>query len=336
MRSRSLLEIQRLSVFLGTQTLVTDISFEVAQGEVLALYGPSGAGKSTVLNAVAGILHPTLRSRGRIVIDGQEITNAPPEIRGRQGISLVPQSLALFPRLTALENIAYPLKCRGMRTENALIEAKILADMFNLNRVTDNKPDQLSGGQQQRVALARALISHPKAILLDEPLKGLDDQLRDDLMILIYKLKEKGVALLLVTHSRREVSLLSDRVVFIESGQIRHQAETQSILRGSDKKATLLNEISLVPNGKDCFVPIPSDALTLSNNNHQRETTTLLPEAKVLLKQWVGRTRCAVLLEFPGDHRTWWSVDSAEIEELTVGNRIQLLADTQYLNPSDG
>ena len=197
----------------GSGFRIEGLDLAVAPGELVAVIGASGSGKSTVLKLAAGFLAPT---RGRIVIDGADVTGAPPRMRD---LGVVFQAYALFPHMTALENVAYPLKVRGV--EGRREQAMRMLDVVGLAALAERRPDQLSGGQQQRVALARALVFRPRALLLDEPLSALDAALRGEMRDEIRRLqREHAIATLHVTHDQEEALSMADRVVVMREGRI--------------------------------------------------------------------------------------------------------------------
>jgi putative spermidine/putrescine transport system ATP-binding protein len=197
----------------GSGFRIEGLDLAVAPGELVAVIGASGSGKSTVLKLAAGFLVPT---RGRIVIDGADVTGAPPRMRD---LGVVFQAYALFPHMTALENVAYPLKVRGV--EDRREQAMRMLDVVGLAALAERRPDQLSGGQQQRVALARALVFRPRALLLDEPLSALDAALRVEMRDEIQRLqREHAIATLHVTHDQEEALSMADRVVVMREGRI--------------------------------------------------------------------------------------------------------------------
>jgi putative spermidine/putrescine transport system ATP-binding protein len=199
----------------GSGFRVDGLDLAVAPGELVAVIGASGSGKSTVLKLAAGFLPP---ARGRIVIDGADVTGAPPRMRD---LGVVFQAYALFPHMTALENVAYPLKVRGVDHRNRREQAMRMLDLVGLTKFADRRPDQLSGGQQQRVALARALVFRPRALLLDEPLSALDAALRGEMRDEIRRLqREHAIATLHVTHDQEEALSIADRVVVMREGRI--------------------------------------------------------------------------------------------------------------------
>ncbi|TPG53755.1 ABC transporter ATP-binding protein [Roseomonas nepalensis] len=199
----------------GPITAVQGVSIEVARGEFLGLLGPSGCGKTTTLQMIAGFETP---SEGRIVLDGQDLADTPP---ARRGIGLVFQSYALFPHMTAAENVAFGLEMRRVpRAERARRVAEAL-DLVHLSHLADRFPRNMSGGQQQRVALARALVIEPQLLLLDEPLSNLDAKLREEMQVELRELQRRvGVTTILVTHDQQEAMALCDRVAVMQAGRV--------------------------------------------------------------------------------------------------------------------
>ena len=209
------------SVRLRLGALDMDVSLQVDEGEVVAVLGPNGAGKTTLLRALAGLLP---LSAGRVLLDGavlEDPTRAiriPPE---RRPIGVVFQDYLLFPHLSALENVAFGLRCRGVSPPGARAQARDWLERMGLAEHVQARPAQLSGGQAQRIALARALAVKPRLLLLDEPLSALDatskTEVRRDLRRHLASFK--GIRLL-VTHDPLEAAVLSDRLVVIERGRV--------------------------------------------------------------------------------------------------------------------
>ena len=198
-----------------------DTAFTVASGEVLALLGPNGSGKSTTLRALVGLLP---LAGGRIVLDGTVLDDPaqrvkiPPEQRP---ISLMFQDYLLFPHLSAIENVAFGLRAKGIDKKAARDKASETMARLGLDGLAEAKPGSMSGGQQQRVAMARALVTDPKLLLLDEPLAALDVSTKTDVRRLLREvLRESVAANVLVTHDLLDAVALGDRMVVIENGGI--------------------------------------------------------------------------------------------------------------------
>jgi putative spermidine/putrescine transport system ATP-binding protein len=199
----------------GAVAAVRDLSLEVRAGEFLTLLGSSGCGKTTTLMLIAGFETP---DSGEIVIDGRATTRVPPHLR-EQGF--VFQHYALFPHMTVRQNLAYPLRVRGVAASEIAARIERTLDRFGLRELADRFPRQLSGGQQQRTALARALIHDPPLVLMDEPLAALDRNLRTQCQQEIKSIqREFAVTIVYVTHDQEEALTMSDRVAIMNGGRI--------------------------------------------------------------------------------------------------------------------
>src|SRR5438552_4406181 len=215
----SAISVRRVSKLWGDTKAVDDVSFEVPAGALTVLLGPSGCGKSTTLRLIAG-LEPV--SAGRIVIDGQDVTELPPS---RRRIAMVFQSYALFPHLSVKENIVFGLKVRGVPAAERRERLARVADLLGLTALLDRKPSQLSGGQQQRVALGRAIIAEKPVCLMDEPLSNLDAQLRAEMRREIRALQRKlRMTMVYVTHDQTEAMTMADQVILLRAGRIEQDA----------------------------------------------------------------------------------------------------------------
>jgi iron(III) transport system ATP-binding protein len=226
----SSLSVEDVHKRLGKNDVLKGVSFDLAQGEVVALLGPSGSGKTTLLRQIAGLDTP---DRGRIVVGGEPVFDA---ARGtavpaeRRQIGLVFQSYALWPNRSVQDNVAYGLRLRGIRGDAAREKVHAALAQLGLAGLEARYPHELSGGQQQRVALARALVYDPRLLLLDEPLSNLDAKLREEarawLRVLIGRL---GLAAVMVTHDQTEALAIADRVVLLENGRVAQQGRPQEI-----------------------------------------------------------------------------------------------------------
>jgi len=212
---RPALVLRALTKHFGSAVAVDGIDLDVRPGEFLTLLGPSGSGKTTTLRMVAGFMAPT---SGSIEIDGSDMTRVPPH---RRDVGLVFQNYALFPHMTAAENVAFPLRMR--RRPGAEIKKRVgeALDLVKLGSFGDRYPRQLSGGQQQRIALARAVVFEPRLLLMDEPLGALDRKLRESLQLEIIRVsRELGATVLYVTHDQEEALVMSDRIAIFSMGRI--------------------------------------------------------------------------------------------------------------------
>jgi putative spermidine/putrescine transport system ATP-binding protein len=208
------LVLDRLSKTFGEQIAVDQLSLTVSRGELVALLGPSGCGKTTTLQMIAGFQPPT---SGSIALEGNDLTAVKP---AQRGLGIVFQSYALFPHMTAAENVAFGLEMQGIaRAERDRRVQQTLA-LVGLAALADRFPRRMSGGQQQRVALARALVIQPRILLLDEPLSNLDAKLREDMQIELRQIQRTvGTTTLLVTHDQSEAMALADRIVVMNQGR---------------------------------------------------------------------------------------------------------------------
>jgi putative spermidine/putrescine transport system ATP-binding protein len=214
------IELAHVTKRYGTTVAVDRIDLKIRSGTYCCLLGPSGCGKTTTLRMIAG--HETV-SDGDIVIGHRVVGDLPPAERGT---ALMFQSYALFPHLSALDNVAFSLKMRGVSRAERRERARAMLGVVQMEGYAERLPAQLSGGQQQRVALARALITRPSVLLLDEPLSALDPFLRIRMRAELKRLqKELGITFVHVTHSQEEAMALADQVVVMRGGRI-EQADT--------------------------------------------------------------------------------------------------------------
>jgi multiple sugar transport system ATP-binding protein len=195
---------------------IDGIDLSIADGEFFALLGPSGCGKTTLLRTLAGLEATT---GGTVLIGEQDVTTLPP---GDRDVAMVFQDYALFPHMTVVQNIAYPLRIQGMAKGQRERRAAETAQGLALSELLARRPAQLSGGQQQRAALARAIACHPTVFLFDEPLSNLDARLRLEARTFLKKLQQSlGVTTVFVTHDQAEALAMADRMAVMDTGHIR-------------------------------------------------------------------------------------------------------------------
>ena len=207
---------------------VDSFSFEIPDGKLIGLLGPSGCGKSTTLNMICGLEIPT---SGKIYFGDDDVTNLPPEIRG---VGMVFQNYALYPHLTVLQNITFPLgNLKGkdkLSKDEMKKRAEEAAKLVQIDGLLERKPSELSGGQQQRVAIARALVKMPRVLLLDEPLSNLDARLRLQTREEIRRIqRETGITTIFVTHDQEEAMSISDMIVVMKEGVIQQTGKPQNV-----------------------------------------------------------------------------------------------------------
>src|ERR1700737_5451185 len=222
----SFLVLQSLTKRFGDATVVDGLSLAVEQGEFVSLLGPSGCGKTTTLQMIAGFVEP---SAGTIYLGARALTEIKPAARG---LGIVFQSYALFPHMTAAENIAFGLEMRGVaKPEQTKRVADALA-LVGLAGFSDRYPRRMSGGQQQRVALARALVIQPDVLLLDEPLSNLDAKLRRDVRQELRRLQRlSGITTIMVTHDQDEAMSIGDRLVVMDHGRVQQIGSPRALYR---------------------------------------------------------------------------------------------------------
>jgi ABC-type sugar transport system ATPase subunit len=206
-------------IFGSGQPALRRVDLNIADGERLALVGPSGSGKSTLLRIIAGLEQPT---RGRVVIDGQDVTDVPPE---RRDLAMVFQSYALYPHKTVRENLAFGLRMRKVPRPEIDSRVEAAAASLGLSPFLNRLPAQLSGGQRQRVAVGRAIVRNPRAFLFDEPLSNLDPRLRGDTRAELIELHGRlRATMIYVTHDQEEAMTLGQRIAVLRDGRIEQVA----------------------------------------------------------------------------------------------------------------
>lgn len=209
------LKIENLNVEINNNHILKNVSFGIEEGEFLSLLGPSGCGKSTILKTIAGI--NSIES-GNIELDGEIINDYPAY---KRGAVILFQDIRLFPNMTVAENVAYPLRIKGVNKQERLKIAEDYLRHVQLEGYGDRHINSISGGQQQRVALARAFAAEPKLLLLDEPFSALDENLRADMRTLVTRLhKQFHMTTIMVTHDREEAFSMADRIAIMDEGEI--------------------------------------------------------------------------------------------------------------------
>jgi iron(III) transport system ATP-binding protein len=261
------LELSNVTKQFGGETVIDDLSLTVREGEIVTLLGPSGCGKTTTLRLIAGLDRP---DAGVVTLDGEPVSGGdgrfvPPEERG---VGVVFQDFALFPHLTAAENVAFGLQDFDEAERDRRVDE--LLDLVGLTAQRESYPDELSGGQQQRVALARSLAPEPDVILLDEPFSNLDVDLRKRMRDEVRRiLTEAGVTAVSVTHDQEEALSISDRVAVVHDGRIEQVGEPEEVFQAPRSRfvAGFLGHASFLP-GRVCGTsvqtalgPVPRDQI---------------------------------------------------------------------------
>ena len=282
-----MIQVQHISAsYVKGKKALDDINFTLEKGTLNSLVGPSGCGKTTLLNILAGFLHPT---EGKILIDGEDITHLAPQ---KRGTTMVFQNYALWPHMTIFDNIAYGLKLQHKSKEEIETKVRNMLDIVEIDPsiVKSRRPAELSGGQQQRVALARALVVEPKIILMDEPLSNLDAKVRQRLRIEIREIQQRlGVTAVYVTHDQEEAMSMSDQVIVMNKGVVAQHGTPQEVYARptSPFVAEFLGHSNVI------HATAGSEGLVIEG---QREpiSTDLLPEGPVK----AGKVRIIVRSEY--------------------------------------
>lgn len=211
-----MIRIEKLRKAYDNKTVALDsIDLTFEESSFVALLGPSGCGKTTTLNCIAGLLEPT---SGKVYFGDKDVTGLQPKDRN---IGMVFQSYALYPHLKVIDNIAFPLKQKGMGKAERYAKVREIAKMMQIEALLDRKPGQLSGGQQQRVSMARALVKEPEVLLLDEPMSNLDARLKIEIRDEIRRLQQTtGITSIIVTHDQEEAMAIADKIAILDNGRI--------------------------------------------------------------------------------------------------------------------
>lgn len=218
-----MLTLKHINKSYGNRTILSDISLSIRKGEIVSILGPSGCGKTTLLNLILGLTQAT---SGKIMFDGEDLTNVPMQ---KRGFNIVFQDFALFPNLNAHDNIVYGLS--NTPSASTPEEVNELIDLLGLRKHLHQRIDELSGGQKQRVAIARTLVLKPRILLLDEPLSALDGLIKESIKERIRMIaRQFELTTLIVTHDPEEALTLSDRVLIINNGRIAQFADPMTII----------------------------------------------------------------------------------------------------------
>ena len=316
------LTLENVTKRYGDFHAVKDVSLAVADGEFLVLLGPSGCGKTTTLRIVAGFVEPT---SGRVRLGAREVTELPP---WQRNAGLVFQSYALFPHLTAAENVAFGLEMRSVPAAEIAPRVAEALRLVRLGHLGDRLPRQLSGGQQQRVALARALVIRPRCLLLDEPLSNLDAQLRVEMRQEIRRIvKENGLTAVYVTHDQEEALAMADRMAILSRGRVAQVGTPEEVYRRpvTSEVARFIGETNLL-----AVEIIGQDAATVSvlsaagvftgilGDPHQKATAGQPAELSIRPEAWRPAT--------VGEAN---AVTGVVVEKIYLGQRAQLTLRTQ-------
>jgi branched-chain amino acid transport system ATP-binding protein len=220
----SVLELRALSAFYGDAQVLFDVDLRVASGEVVALVGRNGAGKTSLLRAAMGL---GVRTRGQVLLDGEDIAALPPHTRARRGLGYVPEDRRIFTDLSVAENLRFVAR----PAPGGFTEADLLALFPNLASMLDRPAAAMSGGEQQMLAVARTLAANPRVVLLDEPSEGIAPIIVAGMRKAVLAMRERGVAVLVSEQNLGFVAAIADRAVLIEQGRLVGEASRQDLLR---------------------------------------------------------------------------------------------------------
>lgn len=231
-----MINVNHLYKDFGSLKVLKDVTFSVAEKEVVVIIGPSGSGKSTVLRCINYLETPT---SGSIIVDGLDLSNKANLNDVRKEVGMVFQRFNLFPHKTVLENIILaPMQVRKISLDEAVENARKLLQKVGLADKEDVYPEQLSGGQQQRVAIARALAMKPKALLFDEPTSALDPEMVREVLDVMKKLALEGMTMVVVTHEMGFAREVGDRVIFMDDGMLIEEGTPEQIFTAPQEKRT--------------------------------------------------------------------------------------------------
>jgi lipopolysaccharide export system ATP-binding protein len=224
--------------FRGTW-VVDDVTLSIAPGEIVGLLGPNGAGKTTTFHMILGLLRP---QRGRVHLDGRDITRLPMYMRARRGVGYLPQEASIFRRMTVEENLLAVLELGQAGGAGIRQRAEALLHEFGLTRVASTQGFALSGGERRRAEIARALASEPRYMMLDEPFAGIDPIAVSELQHLVVRLRDKGIGVLMTDHNVRETLQITDRAYIISAGRIFRHGTPSELAADAEVRRVYLGE----------------------------------------------------------------------------------------------
>lgn len=216
-RDLNVLKAENITKRFGKRTVVSGVTVEVREGEVVGLLGPNGAGKTTTFYCIVGLVKP---DGGKVIIGEEDITEDPTYIRARKGLSYLPQEPSIFRKLTVEENLRAVLEMHDYTEGEIKDKVNWLLDRFGISHLRDQKASSLSGGERRRLEIARALTIDPKFLLLDEPFAGIDPIAVSDIQKLILDLKELDIGILITDHNVRETLRITDKAYIIAHGKV--------------------------------------------------------------------------------------------------------------------
>ena len=285
MEKQNIIELVGISKSFGGYQVLHDTNLAIRNGEFITLLGPSGCGKTTLLRLISGL---DLPDSGRVFINGQDVTEAPPE---KRHLNMVFQNYALFPHMTVYDNVAFGLRCKRVGETEIKERVSDMLSVVKLGHLHDRKPSQLSGGQQQRVAIARAVVNEPIVLLLDEPLSALDYNLRKNMQLELKQLQRRlGITFIFVTHDQEEALSMSDRVAVMNEGYIEQIGTPRDVYEDPENiyvanfigEATVFNSEILSRDGKLVELKIENKRFSLIDKKkfelNQKVQVVIRPE----------------------------------------------------------
>lgn len=241
----------------GDTVAVDNVTLDIRDNAFFCLFGPPLSGKSTILKLILGLEHP---DEGEILIDGRPVTNVSP---AKRNVAMVFQNLALFPHMTAMENIRFPLVERRIDPNTIAARVTDVTDKLHIGHILHKPPAQLSGGERQRVAIARALVRDPVAYLMDDPISALDARLREETRVELRRIQQQmGKTLVYVTHDQEEAMSVADGMAIFENGKVRQTGKPEDLYRhpNSTYVASMLGApaMNVVPMGLASGLQVPN------------------------------------------------------------------------------
>jgi lipopolysaccharide export system ATP-binding protein len=233
LRSENLVKIYK------KRRVVSNVTIQVKQGEIVGLLGPNGAGKTTTFYMIIGFIKP---EGGKILLDHEEITHLPMYERARKGIGYLSQDSSIFRKLTVEQNIMAILQMESLTKEERNSRLESLLEELDISRLAKRKAYSLSGGERRRVEITRALTTEPKFMLLDEPFSGIDPIAVEDIQKIIHRLKEKGLGILITDHNVRETLSITDRAYIICDGEILKSGTAEFLASDPEARKIYLGE----------------------------------------------------------------------------------------------
>lgn len=323
--------------FEDKKPVIKNINLEIGSGEMVSFLGPSGCGKTTVLNIIAGL---TQQSGGTVYFDGKNMNAVPVE---KRNIGMVFQNYALYPHLSAFENIAFPLKMRKRPKAEIKERVNKTAGFLEIEKILHKKPRELSGGEQQRVAIGRALVREPAVLLMDEPLSNLDKKLRVQTREEIRRIQQElNITAVFVTHDQEEASAISDKIVLLHDGIIAQYGTPYELYNNPCNVFTAkfiggvdINIFEAQQEECSCFIPSLNMHIgeDVSLNNNKAAYIAVRPEdisvskekpdtvATIIMRENLGKDTIATL-EY---RNTQFKMYMPSHKEYKIGNQVGIL-----------